>query len=67
MVNDKQITNKLEEFVKTNESKFKSEGFKKLLIANDKYNKLVSDGVLKKRGFTLRGIEDIHLFHVKIN
>jgi hypothetical protein len=67
MANDKQITTKLEQFVKSNENKFKSDSFQRLSIANDKYNKLVSTGLVKKRGFTLRGIEDMHLFHVKIN
>ncbi|HWK59136.1 MAG TPA: hypothetical protein VNQ80_17460 [Parapedobacter sp.] len=35
--------------------------------ANDLYNKLLEDGVAKRRGFTLRGIEDSHLFHTKLN
>jgi len=35
--------------------------------ANDLYNKLLENGIAKKRGFTLRGIEDSHLFHTKLN
>ncbi len=33
--------------------------------ANDTYNKLLKEGLIKKRGFTLRGIEDAHLFNMK--
>lgn len=35
--------------------------------ANEAYNDLVNKGVIKQRGYTLRGIEDIHLFQVKSN
>lgn len=35
--------------------------------ANEKYNKLVADGVIKKRGYTLRDIGEAHLYKVKIN
>ena len=35
--------------------------------ANDFYNKLLENGITQKRGFTLRGIEDSHLFHAKLN
>jgi hypothetical protein len=38
-----------------------------LLVANDYYNKLIENGMVKKRGFTLRGIEDTHLFNVRLN
>lgn len=38
-----------------------------LIKANDTYNKLLKNGVIKKRGYTLRGIEDIHLLNVKFN
>ncbi|MEO8174470.1 MAG: hypothetical protein ABI581_15350 [Sediminibacterium sp.] len=34
-------------------------GATKLSRANDTYNKLIDKGIIKKRGFTLRGIEDI--------
>lgn len=33
---------------------------------NDTYNKLVEKGLIKKRGYTLRGIEDAHLLRCKI-
>jgi hypothetical protein len=33
-----------------------------LLDANEHYNELVKKGLVKKRGYTLRGIEDNHLF-----
>lgn len=35
--------------------------------ANETYNRLVSKGIIKKRGYTLRGIEDTHLFHFSKN
>lgn len=38
-----------------------------LAKANDNYNELVSKGIIKKRGYTLRGIEDAHLFQLKFN
>ncbi len=38
-----------------------------LTKANDAYNNLVNKGLLKKRGYTLRGIEDAHLFRMKFN
>jgi hypothetical protein len=34
---------------------------------NDQYNKLLENGIVKKRGYTLRGIEDFHLFNVRFN
>ena len=34
--------------------------------ANDFYNKMVNEGIIKKRGYTLRGIEDFHP-RVKLN
>jgi len=33
--------------------------------ANDAYNKMIKDGIIKKRGYTLRGIEDAHLYTMK--
>jgi hypothetical protein len=38
-----------------------------LVKANDKYNDFINRGVIKKRGYTLRGIEDIHLLRFTIN
>lgn len=67
MAKDKKIIEKLQDLVRSNEDKFKSESFHRLSKANDKYNKLISDGITRKRGFTLRGIEDIHLLRFKIN
>lgn len=40
---------------------------RQLLTANDRYNKLLERGWVKKRGYTLRGIEDIHLLNNKYN
>jgi hypothetical protein len=50
------------------ETKPKITGKSGLLInANEKYNTLVSKGLIKKRGYTLRGIEDTHLFYTQFN
>lgn len=38
-----------------------------LLNANEHYNRLLEKGIVKKRGYTLRGIEDIHLLHIRPN
>lgn len=35
--------------------------------ANDTYNKLLNKGTIKKRGYTLRGIEDSHLLRFSFN
>lgn len=49
------------------EGRFKKDENASLSTANRHYNKLIENGVMKKRGFTLRGIEDAHLFNVKLN
>ena len=38
-----------------------------LTRANENYNKLLAKGVIKKRGYTLRGIEDAHLLRLTFN
>lgn len=35
--------------------------------ANDFYNEMIAKGITKKRGYTLRGIEDLHLLNVNYN
>ena len=35
--------------------------------ANDFYNELIANGTIKKRGYTLRGIDDYHLLNVNYN
>ena len=40
----------------------KIENDKNLSAANDIFNKLVKNGTIRKRGYTLRGIEDYQLF-----
>ncbi len=41
--------------------------FKRLSEANEKYNELLEKGVIKKRGFQLRGIEDMRLLNCSFN
>ena len=38
-----------------------------LLKANETYNKFISKGLIKKRGYTLRGLEDSHLVTFNFN
>jgi hypothetical protein len=38
-----------------------------LAKANDKYNSLISKGLIVRRGYTLRGLEDNHLVHFSMN
>ncbi|MBO9572151.1 MAG: hypothetical protein J7497_08080 [Chitinophagaceae bacterium] len=40
--------------------------FNNLKQANDFYNKMLSEGIIKKRGNTLRGIEQAHLLYSTI-
>lgn len=49
-----------------NAEQAKSTARKKLSAANDLYNKLLKEGKIKKRGYTLRGIEDYRLFRSSI-
>lgn len=62
------VVAQLERVLKAQEEQTKkSHGSNSLWRANELYNKLVNNGVIKKRGYTLRGIEDSHLFQVKLN
>ena len=45
----------------------KNSAYNSLNQANDFYNKMLNEGLTKKRGFTLRGIEYSHLYQVKLN
>lgn len=55
------ILNDLENNVKMDKS------LVSLMEANDLYNKLLNEGLIKKRGYSLRGIEDAHLYKTKLN
>lgn len=44
-----------------------NKAFNNLKEANDFYNKMLSEGIIKKRGNTLRGIEQAHLFYSTIS
>lgn len=47
--------------------KKQSESSKSISRANDLYNKMLDEGLIKKRGYTLRGIEDSHLYQFRLN
>lgn len=61
------IIKKMEELVKENENKYNSSNREKVAKADEIYNSLISKGVIKKRGYTLRGIEDFHRLRVRPN
>jgi len=62
------IVTQLEKILKEQEKEnSKNETYSSLNRANDFYNKMIDQGITKKRGFTLRGIEDNHLFQIRIN
>jgi hypothetical protein len=67
MSNNGSISSKLSEVINSNDKKFDTDSFKSLSTANEKYNNLLKTGTIKKRGYTLRGIEDTHLLHFRIN
>ena len=67
MANSTNIIKEVVELVRKNESQQLSGNARKLALADELFNKLVERGLLEKRGFTLRGIEDIHLLQVRPN
>lgn len=68
MENQSDIISKLKEVFKKEEEKLKAKKTNERLVsANNYYNKLIERGIIKKRGYTLRGIEDTHLLNVKLN
>jgi predicted transcriptional regulator len=57
----------LEEFLKKNDMGTENINHcNDLEAANNFYNKLIKDGIIKKRGFTLKGIGEAHLNHSSI-
>jgi len=68
MENNSSITAKLEKIIHERENEMTGQdGEASLIEANDLYNRLVENGITTKRGYNLRGIEDSHLFRVKLN
>lgn len=66
MENTSSLVDKFVEVLKQTQIANKNKSsFEKLKRANDMYNRLVSSGKIKKRGYTLRGIEDLHLINGK--
>lgn len=67
LFNIKTNLNLTEQFEKLIQDKdLKTQSDNRLIEANELYNKWVKDGVIKPRGYTLRGIEDIHLLQVRL-
>ena len=68
MENQSNIISDFKEMVAREEKRLKEKNtYDRLVVANDFYNKLLEKGLIKKRGFTLRGIEDVHLLRVRPN
>ena len=62
------IVSELEEILKSKNIENKDKkAHNNLAKINDRYNQLIKNGTLKKRGYTLRGIEDTHLINIKFN
>ena len=56
------------ETIKKEQEKFAaSANSSSLLDANEYYNKLVEDGTIKKKGNTLRDIDNLNCFYVRPN
>lgn len=47
------------------DQKLRAASFLKLNEANKRYFRLIESGLMQKRGYTLRGIEDVHLHRIK--
>lgn len=66
-LSDMNKENTSENFKQIFEGKEYSKKITPLAKANEAYNRLLDKGVIKKRGYTLRGIEDAHLFRFRFN
>lgn len=68
MIEQNSLVTELEDVLKKNEILNKEVAIKQDLVkANDLYNKLLHDGLIKKRGNTLRSIDDSHLYYNTIS
>ncbi|CAM3449723.1 hypothetical protein AQEC111735_09970 [Aquirufa ecclesiirivi] len=47
------------------DQKLRAASFLKLNEANKRYFRLIESGLMQKRGYTLLGIEDVHLHRIK--
>lgn len=57
----------LQDMLKSNRNTFTGTGANKLSEVNETFSKMAAKGVYKKKGLTLRGIEDLHLLHHRLN
>ena len=62
------IVTELKEIIKSEEKRVQDRnGYIILNKVNDRYNEMIKKGTIKKRGYTLRGIEDSHLINIRFN
>lgn len=64
---DNHIDQRVKKLLAANKNKFDSKMASKISSADAAYNKLVAAGIVTKKGYTLRGIEDIHLLQLRVN
>ena len=68
MENQTNIISDFKEMIAREERRLKENNtYDRLAAVNDLYNEWLEKGLIKKRGFTLRGIEDWHLLRVRPN
>lgn len=67
MGEESKLIKEFQKVISQQEGKFQKGENVDLSKANNYYNKLIKNGVIKRRGFTLRGIEDAHLFNVRLS
>jgi hypothetical protein len=68
MENQTNIISEFNEMIAREEKRLKEKNiYKRLAAVNDLYNEWLEKGLIKKRGYTLRTIDDWHLLRVRIN
>jgi hypothetical protein len=58
---EKNLVEQFQEILQREREKRKEKKPNDLLAARELYNELLKKGWIKKRGYTLRGIEDVHV------
>jgi hypothetical protein len=67
MENQTSIVSECLEMVAREEKRLKENNtFKRYAAIDDLYNELLEKGLIKERGYTLRGIEDYHLWRGRL-
>lgn len=67
MENNKKIADELSLIIKNTPTTFDENTFLSLDKANDLYNDLIDRGIIKKRGYTLKGIDESSVFNIPNN